>query len=637
MTRMQQSAQWYAKNGLDVFPLHSVQGGACTCGDPDCQTNAGKHPLCSHGFKDATTNLRTIADWWTRWPNANIGIPTGVPSGLLVLDCDPRNGGPEDRSDLIERFGPIPDTAEAISGSGGRHYFFHYTGPVPPAIAKGVDLKCDGGYVVVAPSVHLSGKAYQWDGVRGCKAILNPADPPAWLLESIAASRNGNGAGHHAGADSAAKSRIPKGQRNQTLASRAGTIRRCGMSQEAIEAALLAENRIRCDPPLPETEVKRIARSIGSYPPGDTGEQEHASEEESADAGRLITVRADAVQITPVSWFWPGRIACGKLNVVAGDPSNGKSTVAIDMAAKITGKPGRFGLRLWPDGTHCDVTGSALILSAEDDPEDTLCPRLQAAGADLTRVHIVKSVLTGYTGEGEPGEKLFSLQKDLCYLDQKLTELGDVRLLVIDPVTAYLDAVDSHKNSEVRGVLAPLKTLAHKHGVAVVLVSHLNKDNARALMSVSGSLAFVAAARTVYLVVEDPLDPEHRRRLLLGVKNNLGAIPAGLGYRVESATVACTGGFTETARIAWDTTPVEMTAQEALRLSRKESPDEELGPKERAVIELLENEPDLKPAAIATQLGWNPNATRQILHRLCNKGKVKSHHGAYRLTDPVRT
>jgi putative DNA primase/helicase len=263
---MAKAAQWYAANGFLVFPLHNAPGGKCSCGDLQCQ-NPGKHPRTAHGFKDATRDQDRIAAWWRRWPDANIGIPTGAASGLLVVDCDPRNGGPADRSELIERCGPIPDTAEAITGGGGRHLYLRYAGgAVPKALAPGIDLKGDGGYVVAPPSIHASGNAYQWDGIAGAKALLNLAEPPAWLLEYITAARDGSRQESEAAPGSG---KIRKGNRNGHLTSLGGTMRRRGMSREAIEAALLEENRLRCDPTLPDGEVQRIAASIASYKPGD--------------------------------------------------------------------------------------------------------------------------------------------------------------------------------------------------------------------------------------------------------------------------------------------------------------------------------------------------------------------------------
>lgn len=244
---MKAAALWYAHNGIPVFP---------------CKPR-GKEPLTLHGFKDATTDPAQIEPWWNRWPRANIGIPTGATTRLLVVDCDPRNGGPETRGELVQRFGPIPETAEQETGGGGRHLAFHYAGgAVPKSLADGIDLKGDGGYILVAPSIHPSGNPYRWDGVEGVKALLHPAEAPAWLQERISSPRQG------ASTISADGAKWGPGERNNSLASLAGSMRRRGLSPEAIGAALLEENRRRCDPPLPDGEVRAIAESVSRYPPG---------------------------------------------------------------------------------------------------------------------------------------------------------------------------------------------------------------------------------------------------------------------------------------------------------------------------------------------------------------------------------
>ena len=135
------AAVWYATQGLPVLPLHSAPGGFCSCGNPGHapggkeETKAGKHPRTLHGFKDATTDLALIEAWWKQWPDANIGIPTGTPSGLLVLDVDPRNGGQESLDGLIVEHGRFPDTAEQMTGGGGRHIIFRHPG-VPSRLLK---------------------------------------------------------------------------------------------------------------------------------------------------------------------------------------------------------------------------------------------------------------------------------------------------------------------------------------------------------------------------------------------------------------------------------------------------------------------------------------------------------------------
>lgn len=259
------AARWYATHGLPVFPLHSAPNGICSCGDPQC-AHPGKHPRTAHGFKDATTDQSLIEDWCAKWPDANLGIPTGAASGLLVVDIDPRNGGNDSLDSLSLKYGRFPDTAEQITGGGGRHFAFRDPGiAVPKTLAPGIDLKGTGGYIVVAPSIHPSGNRYQWDGIDGARALLNPADPPAWLLQEIGKARQSS---RTQSADDSSQ-KWPRGQRNSKLASFAGTMRRRGMLQAPIEAALLEENRLRCDPPLPEVEVRRIAESVSRYDPSE--------------------------------------------------------------------------------------------------------------------------------------------------------------------------------------------------------------------------------------------------------------------------------------------------------------------------------------------------------------------------------
>jgi uncharacterized protein (DUF927 family) len=246
------AALWYAQHGFPVFP---------------CKPRA-KEPLTRHGFKDATTDPDQVKAWWTEWPEANIAMPTGAVSGLVFLDCDPRNGGPVDRSELIERFGPIADTPEAITGGGGRHYVFRDPSvPLPKTLASGIDVKADGGYVLLAPSIHPSGKRYEWDGIAGAKGLLNPAPAPAWLIQGVSNNRK-----LERPEEAVDDEKWPTGERNTRLASVAGTMRRRGLCPEAIEAALLEQNQRCCEPPLTDNEVRQIAKSVASYAPARKGD-----------------------------------------------------------------------------------------------------------------------------------------------------------------------------------------------------------------------------------------------------------------------------------------------------------------------------------------------------------------------------
>jgi putative DNA primase/helicase len=154
----------YASLRFYLIPLHWVVEGECSCRRKYCST-PGKHPMTQHGLKDASCDLRQIEQWWGKWPNANIGIATGNISGIVVLDVDERSGGQETLDELISRFGPLPPSWVARTG-GGRHFYWkHPESPMKSrsGIAKGLDVKADGGYVVAPPSRHWTGKLYEWE------------------------------------------------------------------------------------------------------------------------------------------------------------------------------------------------------------------------------------------------------------------------------------------------------------------------------------------------------------------------------------------------------------------------------------------------------------------------------------------
>ncbi|TKB79290.1 MAG: hypothetical protein E8D42_07785 [Nitrospira sp.] len=272
---------------------------------------------------------------------------------------------------------------------------------------------------------------------------------------------------------------------------------------------------------------------------------------------RAIFRRVSDIQAKPINWLWNGRIARGKVSMIAGNPGLGKSQVTASMAA-IVSMSGA-----WPDNrTACEVS-NVVILSAEDDPADTIRPRLEAAKADLSRVFILDAVTDGTLVNGSESRRGFNLRSDLSRLGTMLEEIGGAALIVIDPITAYLGTTDSHKNAEIRALLSPLAELAAKHEAAVVRVSHFNKNSTgEALMRVTGSLAFVAAARAAFVVARDH---EHEaRRLFLPLKNNLGNDQTGLAFTMEPIQVESATGQIETSRVLWEAGTVTTTAQEAM-------------------------------------------------------------------------
>ncbi len=253
-----------------------------------------------------------------------------------------------------------------------------------------------------------------------------------------------------------------------------------------------------------------------------------------------VLVRLADVQPEEITWLWPGRIARGKLTLFVGDPGVGKSMLTMDLAARIS-RAAPF-----PDGSHAP-SGSVIILTAEDGLADTVRPRLDAMEGDPSRVFVLTGVRT--PTDSAPG--YFQLTTDLSHLEHAITEHNAV-LVVIDPLSAYLGEKDSYKDAEVRRVLGPLAMMAERTEVAVVGIMHLNKNEQRkALYRALNSIAFVAAARAVFAVAEDP-DTEGRG-LFLPLKMNIASKPPGLAYRLDGP------------RIAWDTEPVTADAESALR------------------------------------------------------------------------
>jgi energy-coupling factor transporter ATP-binding protein EcfA2 len=274
----------------------------------------------------------------------------------------------------------------------------------------------------------------------------------------------------------------------------------------------------------------------------------------SSSRRQLVIRRASELAPEKLNWVWPGRIAEGKLVLVGGPPGLGKSLLTTFMAATIsTGSA-------WPCGEGSAPIGSVLILSAEDGMRDTIVPRLIAAGANTKQVHIIEAKLEGST------RKTFNLKTDVDLLEERARQIGDVRLIIVDPISAYMGGSDGNNNAETRETLEPLADMANRLGIAVVAVTHLNKGNSGssrvAMNRFTGSIAYVAAARAAFGVVADAEDRE--RRLFLLAKSNLGPPCDGLVFRVEQRLVA---DDILAANVFFESEHVTVTIDEALTTS----------------------------------------------------------------------
>jgi len=237
---------------------------------------------------------------------------------------------------------------------------------------------------------------------------------------------------------------------------------------------------------------------------------------------QTVFVRLSEVKPEPILWLWPQRIAKGKLTLLVGDPGLGKSFITLDIASRLSRGAD------WPDVPHTEQ-GPVIILSAEDGIADTIRPRLDALGGGSENIYILQAIRQG------DQEKSISLTTDLRSLESFIQEVS-AKLIVIDPLSAYLGRTDSRMDSEVRGVLGPIASLAERTGTAILGVMHLNKaSDKRAIYRTNGSIGFVGAARIVMMVAKDQTHEE--RRFLGIIKTNLSSIPDTLAFAVNNGVL----------------------------------------------------------------------------------------------------
>jgi putative DNA primase/helicase len=337
----------------------------------------------------------------------------------------------------------------------------------------------------------------------------------------------------------------------------------------------------------------------------------------------------------PLQWLWPERIPLGKVTLLVGDPGCGKSLVALDIAARTTRalpwpdeerQPdkvrGRQGdstseppislspcLPLSPSSVLPLSPSSVLLLSAEDDLADTIRPRLDAAGADPNRVFILPAVA--------------DLRHDFAQLEAAVNRTPDCRLIIVDPINAYVGPNDSHFQTVVRKVLAPLAHLAAEHGIAVLALAHFRKSHGAAIYRAAGSMGFVSAARSVWTVCRDHSEPGNH--FFLPLKTNLSAPASGLAYKID----AHESGY---AMIRWDPTPATISAQAALAPPPK-PPREPSGDRAAArqwLCEILADGP--RPASEIFENGKLRGLLSRTLQRAFHEldghtAKMGLHHG----------
>ena len=476
------AALWYADLGYAVFP--------CAPGR--------KAPVTEHGHLEATADTEQITAWWTQHPDANVAIRT---DGLVVIDVDGEGNdwlaeNPAKRTDL--------DAAPlSLTPGGGRHYIFRQPDGrawrnTAGRLAPGVDTRANGGYVLVAPSV-VEGKPYHWAIERELNAPPHKLpEPPAWLIATLdgLAVSNGTLGGESSG------NAIPKGQRNGTLARLAGAMRRVGMSQPEIFAALQQVNANRCIPPLPTPEVERIAASIARYAPDSVSvalaENHWAQDQGPPPQPRPLSVRelmtAHRTLRAPVI---QGLLRRGETMNVIAPPKTGKSWLVLALAMAVA-----TGHR-WLDSFDT-VAGDVLIIDNELHPE-TLAHRIPQVAECL------------HVGMNEIGETVFvqSLRgqlRDIFSLGKyfESIEAGRYALVVLDAFYRFMPRdMDENDNGTMASIYNHVDALADRLGCSFVLIHHATKGNqsAKAVTDVGAGAGSQARATDTHLILRPHEEP----------------------------------------------------------------------------------------------------------------------------------
>ncbi len=623
------------------------------------------------GWQDILATSKLIDTWERRYPDAtNTGVLTDIspaididithPDAAAAIEALAREHF-EERGYILVRFGKAPKRAILLRTNEPFNKITHaFT--APDGSTQKIEILAAGQQIVVAGVHPDTQKPYSWHGgepgqiKREDLPYIREADARAFLDEAAAllsrefnftiissgATQNSGTVNGNANADdlnyeivdsswTGLVANILAGRDlHDSIRNLAASAVASGVNETAAERLLHALMQSSTAPHDGRWQDRYddIIRAICSARRKFGREEGKAGNSEWDDAAvlRKALISRGASDIVPekVEWLCSGRLARGKHTCLAGEPGTGKSQLSIAIIAVVT-TGGE-----WPCSEgRSPVVGNVIVLSAEDGAADTIVPRLMAAGADLERVEIVSAV---GSADGKD-RRAFNLQTDLALLEQKIVEIGDVALVVVDPVSSYLGKTDSHKNSEVRGVLEPLSEMAERTRVAVLTITHFSKTGAsntiKALHRFIGSIAFTGAPRTAFAVIEDA-DSEGRY-LFLHAKNNLTAPAQGLAFRLEQ-TIIDPGGIVA-SRVWWENEPVSITANQALAA-------EAAGEDQRSATEAAEeflrealaggpvSQKELKHDAEGAGLSWA--TVRRAKDRLWVKAQRQSEEGATR-------
>lgn len=500
-------------HGLRVFPIQKD----------------GTRPAVKFS-KYSSKDLDKIKAWW-RTDARNIGVHTG--EGVFVVDVDTDKGGDRTLQSLLAMHEPFPPTLVVRTPSGGAHYYFscdekHNVRNSASKIGEGIDIRGHNGYVVGPGSVRAaSGKKLAGEYQMAVSLDQPIAQAPEWLLQLVlsppakpienSVKKLANGGTLQV---------IPRGARNDTLFREGCAMRAQGATETVIRGALMARNAEETEDPLSETEVRTIAAQCAKYPPGENSiyyQRKRKREKKQKELVQISTFvrRLSEYDSKDLKYLWGHYFPRASVSIVAGNPGQKKTAFMIRVAAAIT-----RGERLF-EGNQVLPYGSVMLATSEDSIEHTIRTRFDAAGGDMSRFFVLPSDL--------------NIMEQWEELDTTIEDIGDVKLIIIDPITAFMQAgADGNSNTDVRTIMRAVHELAEKHNLSVVGISHLNKDQSKSVWArLLGSIAWNAAARAVYMIGADPQREDVS--IVACAKTNFVEPPA-IEFAVKTVQVETTTG-----------------------------------------------------------------------------------------------
>lgn len=560
-----------------------------------------------------TTRPLANGDWAAgtfkeRGKTHNPGV-TARTSNLIVFDVDTEEGLAE-----IARLGLPATWTVQSSAPYKRHFWFR-----PPADAEKVPvvgfrfeaagLTGDSNrYLVCPPAIHPSGVEYRF-AVGGPDSTMPIAELPLHvydaLLQRAAKSEKRTRATVENGDE-----KILAGQRRSTVFKHACMQRRWGLSESAIADACMAFNLERCIPPLTRDQVDHQVHGAMAYPGGDelrtTATKQTARAKPSVAGGpssMLDFVRIADVTMRSVEWLerplWQGRT----FTVLAGAKGAGKGTYTALVGAKVT----RGAL-------HDGAPKNVVFVSSEDSAAIDIKPRLVAAGADVNRCILITDT--------------FRLPDDLDRLRAVIAEIGDVAMVVIDPVSNHIGDRNSNAEGEVRDAIAPLNHLADDLGCLIIGVRHVGKNRTSgAISAILGSTAWVDTPRAVVMIAADPDDAAIRHVQV--VAGNRSPSRGGIKFRIEGATV---DGLTEEVSVAVELGVSERDIDDLFAPDVNTPAASKTSKARDVLLDLLESEQaiasgiesDALDADVANRVGLKAKTIRNVRGVLSDEGLIKS-------------